>query len=142
MRYCHQCHRLTLDEPLYCNHCGSTYDAKLCPARHLNPRTAEVCSQCGSRDFSTPAPRLPLWLRPLLFLLSILPGIVLLLVTVLFLIAFVQTLLSNQQLLGQAFAAGLVLALAWWLYIQLPEFIRKLFRTVWTKRKNKDRSGH
>jgi hypothetical protein len=57
MRYCHNCHKVTTGEPLFCHCCGFTYDAKLCTARHINPRWATVCSQCGSRDLTTPAPR-------------------------------------------------------------------------------------
>ena len=48
MRYCNQCHRITPGEPLFCNLCGRSYDFKLCPHRHPNPRNAEVCSECGS----------------------------------------------------------------------------------------------
>src|SRR5690242_17385877 len=118
MRYCSQCRRLTAGEPLYCNHCGATYDAKLCPARHLNPRNAEVCSQCGSRDLSTPAPRLEFWLRPLLFIASLLPGVLLALLLVLVVVAMFQQLLTNTQIQSQLIALLFVLALLWWLYIQ------------------------
>jgi RNA polymerase subunit RPABC4/transcription elongation factor Spt4 len=142
MRYCHQCHRITTGEPLFCNHCGATYDAKLCPSRHINPRTAEVCRECGSRDLSTPAPRIPLWLSPMLYLLSLVPGVFLLLLSIMFLIAFVQAMLSDPQLLGHFLALGLLLGCTWWLYMQLPEFIRKLFRSIWTRQKKKDKSTH
>ena len=50
MKYCYQCGRMTAGEPLFCHFCGRTYDVKLCPRRHANPRVAEVCSQCGSRE--------------------------------------------------------------------------------------------
>jgi hypothetical protein len=73
---------------------------------------------------------------------SILPGILLLLLTILVFLGFLQVLLTNQQLTFQALLAGLVLGLAWWLYMQLPEFIRQLFRTIWNRPKRKDRFGH
>src|SRR5713226_4356206 len=110
MRYCNHCHRITPGEPLYCNFCAHSYDFKLCPHRHPNPRNAEACSQCGSRELSTPHPRVPLWLAPLLVLLSALPGLLLLAVTVLFLFGFVSALVSNQQLLFQFMVVGLMLA--------------------------------
>ena len=44
MRYCHNCHKTTTGEPLFCHSCGSTYDAKLCPGRHINPRWAQSFS--------------------------------------------------------------------------------------------------
>src|ERR1700692_4964781 len=98
MRYCHNCHRVTRGEPLYCHRCGSSFDAKLCPSRHLNPRWAVVCSQCGSRDLSTPAPRLPIWLGPFVFVLTLLPGLVLALLMVLVVIGFINALLTSQQI--------------------------------------------
>ena len=62
MKYCYECGRMTGGEPRYCQFCGRTYDVKLCPRRHENPRFAEVCSQCGSRELSTPQPKVsPVW---------------------------------------------------------------------------------
>ena len=138
MRYCPQCHRLTTGEPLYCNHCGATYDAKLCPARHLNPRNAEVCSQCGSRDLSTPAPPLSLWLRPVLYILTLLPGVVLALLLLLVAIGILNQIATNGQISAQLLVLLLVLALLWFLYIHLPKFIQEALRSLWTSRK-KDR---
>ena len=137
MRYCHNCHKTTTGEPLFCHSCGSTYDAKLCPARHINPRWATVCSQCGSRDLSTPAPRVPFWLAPLLLLASLLPGVVLLLLLVLVMVAIVNQILTNQQIQAQLLVIVLILALLWWLYLQLPHFIRNMFGSLWRKRKDK-----
>jgi hypothetical protein len=138
MRYCPQCHRLTTGDPLYCNHCGATYDAKLCPSRHLNPRNAEVCAQCGSRDLSTPAPRMPLWLRPVLLALSILPGIILALLMVLVGSAILHEVATNTQIQAQLVALFLVLALLWWIYIHFPKFIQKALGSLWsTKKKDK-----
>ena len=141
MRYCHNCHKTTTGEPLFCHSCGSTYDAKLCPARHINPRWAEVCSQCGSRDLSTPAPRVPFWLAPLLLLCSLLPGVVLVLLLVLATAAIVNQVLTNEQIQAQLLVVVLVLALLWWLYLQLPHSITNMFRSLWRKPK-KDKHTH
>ena len=54
------------------------------------------------------------------FLLSGLPGLLLLVVSVLFIFGLINTLLSNQQLLFQAMLAGLMLAFLWYLYMHLP----------------------
>ena len=138
MRYCPQCHRLTTGEPLYCNHCGATYDAKLCPARHLNPRNAEVCAQCGSRDLTTPAPRLALWLRPVLFGLSLLPGIILALLLVMVAVGILNGIATSARLQGQLVVLFLLLAFLWWIYIHLPKFIQNALRSLWqTKKKDK-----
>src|SRR5580704_4584632 len=120
MRYCHQCHRITSGEPLFCNFCGRSYDFKLCPHRHPNPRNAEVCSECGSRELSTPHPRVPLWLAPLVALLSALPGLLLVGVTVVFALAVIRAVVLSQQLMSQAVIAGLMLAFLWYLYMHLP----------------------
>lgn len=135
MRYCPQCKRLTAGDPLYCHHCGATYDAKICPARHLNPRNAEVCSQCGSRDLSTPAPRLSFWLRPVLFLVALFPGVVLALLLLLVVAAMFQQLATNGQIQAQLIVLLLVLAILWWIYIHLPKFIQKALRSLWSNKK-------
>lgn len=144
MRYCYNCHRVTPGEPLFCNSCGRSYDAKLCPHRHVNPRPAEVCSQCGSRDLSTPQPRPPLWLAPLLWLLTITPGILLLFLSFALLMAFVQALVSSQQLLFEFMVLALLLGVLWWGYMQLPGFVRRAFgRGLRSLRRDRlDRSGH
>src|SRR6185295_10466411 len=110
MRYCNQCHRMTTGEPLYCNFCGRSYGLKLCPHRHLNPRNAEICSQCGSRELSTPHPRVSLWLGSLTVLLSVFPGALLFCVSVLFLLGFLHVLLTDQQVLFQFMLIGLLIA--------------------------------
>ena len=60
MTYCYNCGHMTAGEPLFCGKCGRTYDVKLCPRLHPNPRGAEVCARCGSRELSTPQPKIPL----------------------------------------------------------------------------------
>jgi hypothetical protein len=143
MRYCHNCHKATIGDPLFCDHCGRTYDAKLCPARHLNPRSATVCSQCGSRDLSTPAPRLPMWLKPLLLGASLIPGVVLAAMLILGAISVARAVLSDQAIQGQLLATLVILALLWWLWLQLPHFIQGMFRSLWRKsKKDKDRHSH
>jgi hypothetical protein len=141
MRYCNQCHKITPGEPLFCNFCGRSYNFKLCPHRHPNPRNAEICSQCGSRDLSMPHPRVPLWLAPLLLVLSALPGLVLIGVTLLFLIGFVNALASSPQLLLQFMLVGLMLAFLWYLYMHLPSFLRRFLTRLFSHSKRDDH-GH
>jgi RNA polymerase subunit RPABC4/transcription elongation factor Spt4 len=138
MRYCNQCHKITPGEPLFCNFCGRSYNFKLCPSRHPNPRSAEICSQCGSRDLSMPHPRVPLWLAPLLLILSVLPGLVLIGVTLLFLIGFVNALASSPQLLLQFMLVGLMLAFLWYLYMHLPSFLRRFLTRLFSHSKRDD----
>ena len=142
MRYCNQCHRITPGEPLFCNFCGRSYDLKLCPHHHPNPRNAEVCSQCGSREFSVPHPRIPLWLSPLLVLLSALPGLLLLGLTALFGIGLLNLLLTNQQIQLQVLLVGLMLAFLWYLYMHLPHFLRRFVSRLLRRSHKDDSHGH
>lgn len=56
MKRCTACFRYSLGDPLYCNHCGRSYEVRLCPRGHRNPRGAAFCAECGSGDLSTPGP--------------------------------------------------------------------------------------
>ena len=141
MRYCNHCHRMTAGEPLFCNFCGRSYNAKLCPHRHPNPRNAEICSQCGSHELSTPQPHLPLWLAALIGILTGLPGLLLVTVSILFIFGLIHALLSNQQLLFQAVVAGLMLAFLWYLYSQLPAILRRSLSRLFS-RAHRDDHGH
>jgi hypothetical protein len=142
MRYCNQCHRVTPGEALFCNFCGRSYDLKLCPHRHPNPRSAEICSQCGSRELSTPHPRVSFWLTPLVALLTLLPGIALVAVSIMFVFALVRTLLLNQALMFQAVIAGLMLAFLWYLYMHLPHFLRRSISRLFKRSQRDDQHGH
>ena len=141
MRYCNSCHRLTSGDPLFCNFCGRSYNARLCPSRHINTRSAQVCSQCGSRDLTTPQLAIRFWVGPALYVLSLLPGVLLLLVTILFLIGLVQTLAGSQQLMMQFLGLGLLLGLIWYGYMHLPHFVRNALRKM-VGRKGKGKDEH
>ena len=136
MRFCNQGHYITTGEPLFCNFCGRSYGLKLCPHRHSNPRTALVCHTCGSRDLSTPHPRGSFWLNTLLFLASALPGIVLVSISILLLFAVVRVLLTDQQLLFGFMMLGMLVAFCWWLYMQLPGFLRAILSRLFRRRRN------
>src|SRR4029077_1092644 len=82
MKYCYACGKVTGGEPFFCNFCGRSYDVKLCPRLHLNPRLGEACSQCGSRDLSIPQPKVPLAWRILAFLMQAIAGLLLVLLSV------------------------------------------------------------
>lgn len=138
MRYCNNCRRITPGDPLFCNFCGRSYNFKLCPRLHINPRSAEACSACGSQDLSTPQPLLPFVARVAASLLQFFPGVLLLLISVLFCIAFFQVIFSNPQLLGRFLALALLLGVLWYLYMQLPRFVR---RGVWRVNKRKGNDG-
>lgn len=136
MKYCFNCNRITAGEPLFCNHCGATYDAKLCPRLHVNPRWADVCAQCGSRDLSTPQPRVPFLAKALLRLVPVAFAILAGFITLLFLIAIIQHL-ANQP--GLVLALIILVALLWWLWSEIPLFIRKFIYRVLKKKESREK---
>lgn len=120
---------MTLGDPRFCNFCGRSYDQKLCPRLHVNPREAEVCSQCGSRDLTTPHPKLSLWSRCLLVLASTLPGIVLAFLSIAYLALYIYVLLARPALRLPVMLLGAVLGLLWLLYMELPWLVRARLRS-------------
>jgi hypothetical protein len=130
MKFCFHCGNATGGEPLFCNSCGRSYDVKLCSRRHVNPRSAEVCSQCGSRELSTPQPKVPFWWKSLGFLLQLVSGILLVLFS---LWAAIEALKSpagqNAMIL-----LGLLFAVLWALWVMLPEWLRELVHALLKKR--------
>lgn len=139
MRYCFSCKRLTAGDPLFCSQCGSTYDVRLCPRLHPNPRGARVCSQCGSHDLTTPQPRRDVLTSLWFFVLLRLPGIVLLLLSIWLFLAMLSQLLTNQELQGQFFGLLLLLGVGWWAYTQLPTPVRHGISRLVKKRRG---NGH
>jgi hypothetical protein len=139
MKYCYQCGHITVGEPLYCNYCGRSYSVKLCPRGHANPRIAEVCSLCGSRDLSTPQPRVPVLVRIAVFFLSLLPGALLVLASVLVLLVFLRELFTHPQwILALAFL-GIALAVLAWIWSQTPLWFRKAVKRLLERSRKEDR---
>ncbi len=87
---------------------------------------------------STPQPKLSFWLRLALSLLSILPGFALLLLTVVMLIADIYVLTARPGLLFPSMLLGLVLALLWLLYMELPDIVRHKVHDRMRKTSKKD----
>ena len=80
-------------------------------------------------------PRLPVWLSPLLVCCSLVPGLVLVLLMLLVVIAFINSLLTNQQIQLQLLVLILIVSILWFAYIHLPHFIRDLFRSLWRRKR-------
>ena len=134
MKYCYQCGKMTAGEPLYCATCGRTYDVKLCPRAHVNPRGAEVCSKCGSRELSTPQPMIPLSLRLLALLVRLGLGLLLFYASLCLIVA----LLRSPQVQQSLVAFGLLLAALWSLWLKLPDWFQEAIRSFWKYRRHRD----
>jgi hypothetical protein len=140
MKYCYQCGHVTAGEPAYCNSCGRSYNVKLCPRGHPNPRGAEVCSQCGSRDLSTPQPRVPLHVSLFAFFLSLLPGLLLTLISVIVTLALLHTLLTHPRWILTLVFLGIAWGILAWMWSKLPLCFRKLVRRLLRRKRKEDRS--
>jgi len=130
MKHCFQCGHVTAGEPLFCNFCGRSYDVKLCPRHHVNPRFADVCSQCGSRELSTPQPKVSFWWKVLGFLLQVLSGTLLVLVS----ITAGAQLLRSFAVQNSLIVLGLLLAVLWAVWKMLPEWFRKFIHYLWKRK--------
>ena len=138
MKYCYNCNRVTTGEPLFCNFCGKSYDIKLCPRLHVNPRSAEICSQCGSRDLSTPQPKVPFWGRLLVAAVTVLLQLLILSLAFLFALIFLKAVFTNTNVLNALVGIGIMLALLWWIWMRLPLWMRKTMHRL-LRGKDKDR---
>ena len=134
MKFCNKCGKLTAGEPLYCGTCGCTYDQKLCPRHHPNPRGAEVCSKCGSRELSTPQPKIPVGLRLLALMARLVLGLLLFYAT----LSLVIALARSPQVQQLFVACGILLAILWILWSKLPDWSREALRNFWIKRRHDD----
>jgi RNA polymerase subunit RPABC4/transcription elongation factor Spt4 len=134
MRYCYNCNHVTQGKPLFCQFCGRTYSVKLCPRLHPNPRKAQVCSSCGSRDLSTPAPKQPFWVSLVAYAMSFVPGVLLFLFSILFVAALLHALFSNPRMLASFVFLALALTLLWAMWTRLPLALRQ-----WIRRRLLDR---
>jgi len=142
MRYCYNCNKITSGEPVYCNFCGRSYNVKRCGRGHINPRSAEACSQCGSRDLSTPQPKTPFWVPVVEFLVSLIPGVLLGIVSILSVLIAIRALLERPDML--CFFAMLLIALGilWSVWAKLPSWLRTaVYRMLKRKRDGQDRTG-
>ena len=137
MKYCYNCDRVTIGEPLFCNFCGRSYDVKLCPRLHVNLRGTRVCSKCGSTELTTPQPRVPFWARILLFLLTLVPGLILCVISIgLVIFFFDRFLFSHDMLVGLA-AIDCVLIALWWGWTRIPFYFRRTIHR-WVQRNDRD----
>jgi hypothetical protein len=135
MTYCYHCGRFTAGKPPFCQFCGRSYDVRLCPRLHPNPRFAEVCSQCGSRELSTPQPKVPLLWKALAFLLRVVLGILLVVLSLQVLIG----MLRSSKVQSAMVVLGFLLLALWSMWTVLPDWLRKLIRWALTRRN--DRHG-
>lgn len=138
MKYCFQCGRTTAGEPLFCNFCGRTFDVKLCPRLHPNPRIAKVCSQCGSRELSEPQPKVSWVWRLIASLIRLVAGVLLAGLSILIVITILRQLVTRPEFQAGMLVMGILVFGLWCLWTMLPQWLRKLVRRLVTRRKRRD----
>jgi hypothetical protein len=138
MKYCFQCGRTTSGEPLFCNFCGRTFDVKLCPRLHPNPRIAKVCSQCGSHDLSEPQPKVSWVWRLIASLIRLVAGVLLAGLSILIVITILRQLVTRPEFQAGMLVMGILVFGLWCLWTMLPQWLRKLVRRLVTRRKRRD----
>jgi len=134
MTYCYNCGRITQGDPLFCNYCGRSYDLKLCPRHHSNPRSAQACSQCGSRELSTPQPKVPFMWKLFAFVVRVGLGVLLVYVSICFLAAMVRTAEVQRGLV----ALGALLIGLWLVWSRLPEWLQEAIRSALESKRRGD----
>jgi RNA polymerase subunit RPABC4/transcription elongation factor Spt4 len=139
MRYCYNCNRITAGKPLFCNFCGRSYNVKLCPRLHPNPRKAEACSQCGSRDLSTPQPKVPLWVPVLELCLSLVPGLVLGVLSIGLVALLFKAIFENPRLLLATVFLAIALGVLWWMWSKIPLWFRRAVSNLLRRRREGER---
>jgi ribosomal protein L40E len=137
MKHCYHCGRITAGEPLFCNSCGRSFDKKLCPRHHLNPRSAEVCSKCGSRELSTPQPKVSLGWRIVEWLARMLLGALLILLSIFLVYLVLQGALQSAAIQSGLLLLGFLIAGLWWMWSKLPEWFRKFVHKQLRRRKDR-----
>jgi RNA polymerase subunit RPABC4/transcription elongation factor Spt4 len=141
MKFCFNCNRITPGDPFFCNFCGRSYDVKLCPRRHANPRTAEACSQCGSRDLSTPQPRRPGWTSLLGVAISVVPGAFLGLASIAVLMAAVIGILQRPDMIVALALLTIPFGILWWMWSQIPAWFRTQIYKLLKRRRERHGGG-
>jgi antibiotic biosynthesis monooxygenase (ABM) superfamily enzyme len=134
MKYCYACGKVTSGKPFYCSSCGRSYDVKLCPRRHVSPRFVEVCSQCGSRDLSTPQPKIPFVWKALAFVLRVLLSILFALVILAVVLAVLRTPVGQVLFLLLVLLVAMLCAL----WFMLPQWFRSFIHWLLKRREHRD----
>jgi len=81
-------------------------------------------------------------LATLLGFLSAVPGLLLLSLTFAFFLAFVNAMATSPELQGQFFAAALMLAFVWYLYLHLPHFLKRFLTRLFRRSGKNHEGGH
>lgn len=103
---------------------------KRCPRLHANPRGADVCSRCGSRELSTPQPNVPAAWKLLAILIRLGVGLLLFTATLLFIVVIAQ----SETVRRAGVSIGIVLGSLWLAWTKLPDWLQEALRRAVLRR--------
>jgi hypothetical protein len=102
---------------------------------HSNPRNAEACSKCGNKDLSTPQPRVPLWAPVLQFFLSLIPGLILTVLSILVVGIAIYEVANSPRIMTSLVFLAIALGILWWVWSLIPKWFRSaIYRMLKRKR--------
>ena len=94
----------------------------------MNSRAAEVCSRCGSRELSTPQPKVSGLLRFAAFTAGLAARVLLVVAGLTVGLAILNLLLATPQFQAGLVALAILLGILAWFWTELPEWLRKWIR--------------
>jgi len=134
MRRCTACFRFHPGNPTFCSRCGRSFDFRICPRGHINPREAQYCSECGTADLSTPAPPASFLYRLTGLVLYVLSGVTIGVVVIALVLGLLYSI-DWDALKGPLVALVIMLAVLYWTTTLVPGPVKKVGkaagRTVW-----------
>lgn len=123
MRYCANCKRLNMGEPVFCQYCGRSFNVRICRScGHMNPTDALACRKCGRTNLSEPSGD-----HSILPLIKFLIKIICWPLAILLALQFIKAILMNLQAVAPLVIMVGLFALA---YSFLPEIVKKLIRRI------------
>jgi hypothetical protein len=137
VKYCAACNKITPGQPLFCQFCGCSFNVKLCPRFHPNPRNAELCSRCGSRDLSRPAPRVPWWARVIEVVIPAISGLVLAIGSLGATIIVITAMVQNPHQFLPFIFLSIAFGILWAMWSELPAWLRTAIYRLLNRLRNR-----
>lgn len=134
MKFCYECGQTTPGDQRFCHSCGRSYDKKICPRFHENPRWAEACTQCGSRLLSRPQPKISSGWRLLEWFTMLVTGVALAIFSEILGLGVLTEFRKGQDGLERLLLSASLLAILWSLWTYLPHRFRQLVRKSFLRR--------
>ena len=88
---------------------------------------------------STPQPKVPLWSRMLVFLLSLVPGFILIVLSITVVVLLLKAVVESPRMLFAIVLLAMVAGILSWIWSELPLWFRKA--VYWLLKRKRDRDS-